>query len=367
VIDAIVTNPISNWHGQNVDVPYNSETKEVGTVNAGDTISLNFNVSASGTGSTSTTYDAVTKTHTMHITATTLDGAENVTVSGLKDCDLKDPRVSSDKCSQSAQITAPLTADKYQVKINADDGITNNNNGKMTGEFFYVNFTVVVPSCTPKPTTLTLSEPACVLYHADAVSLTATLKSGDTLLPGKEITFLLEGQNVGKAVTNENGVATLNYDPSSLAARDWALSAAWESDEPCYQTPTVTGTTLGVKYLFQGFQPPINANGSTILTGKAGPVKVVIFDANGIPVPDATALVFFADETPAIVGTDPENATTGLNFDSGYEMRYSDGQYVYNWDLSTVENGTKTIRVYLDEGSCAPAHQVVVSVGKKNK
>jgi hypothetical protein len=32
-----------------------------------------------------------------------------------------------------------------------------------------------------------------------------------------------------------------------------------------------------------------------------------------------------------------------------------------------VTNGTKTIRVFLGEGSCASAHQVVVSVGKKKK
>jgi hypothetical protein len=124
---------------------------------------------------------------------------------------------------------------------------------------------------------------------------------------------------------------------------------------------------LGVKYFFVGFQPPIKADGSTILTGKCGPVKIVITDVNGMPVPDATAYVYFADGIQAIVGTDPENVATGLNFDYGNLMRYSDGQYVYNWDLSTTTNGTKTIQVYLGEGSCADAHTVVVSVGKKGK
>jgi hypothetical protein len=94
-------------------------------------------------------------------------------------------------------------------------------------------------------------------------------------------------------------------------------------------------------------------------------VKIKITDANGYPVGDATPLVYFEDGISAIVGTDPENATVGLNFDYGNIMRYSDDQYVYNWNLSTVTNGTKTIRVFLGEGTCAPAHQVVVSVGKK--
>jgi hypothetical protein len=235
----------------------------------------------------------------------------------------------------------------------------------MNGAFFFVNFTVVVSGCTPAATTLVLSTPDCVVYHAGSVSLSATLMSGATALDGKTITFYVDGEDVGTADTDENGVATLTYDPSLLTVGDHALTAEWQSDDPCYQNPTVTGATLGIQYLFLGFQPPINADGSTILTGKAGPVKIKIVDANGNPVSDATALVYVEDGIQGIVGTDPENATVGLNFDYGNVMRYSDGQYVYNWNLSTVISGTKTIRVFLGEGSCAPAHQVVVSVGKK--
>lgn len=347
---SISTTPSSTMSGQNVNV--------TGTVNAGDTISLSFTVGASGSGASSTTYP-----HTEHLTAPTNTkpvGASDVSVTGLADCRL-DSRSST--CSESATITAPSTAGPYQLKINADDGITGS--GHMNGGFFFVNFTVVVPSCTPAATTLVLSEPNCVVYHAGSVSLSATLKSGNTPLAGKTIMFYVDGEEVFSAVTNSNGVATLIYDPSLLTVGDHALTAEWQSDDPCYQSPTVTGATLGIQYLFLGFQPPINADGSTILTGKAGPVKIKIVDANGAPVGDAIPLVFFEDGVAALVGTDPENVTVGLNFDYGNIMRYSDGQYVYNWDLSTVTNGTKTVRVFLGEGSCAPAHQVVVSVGKK--
>jgi hypothetical protein len=351
-ITAISTTPSStqSGSGKNYELDVN--------VNAGDTIDLSFTVGASGSGSSSTIYE-----DTLHLTATTLVGASDVTVTGLSDCTLASR---SSTCSESATLTAPATAGAYQVKILADDGRTGNQ-GKMNSDFFMINFTVVVPGCTPAPTTLILSEPDCVVYHADSVSLSATLKSYDTPLVGKTITFYVDGEDVGTADTYSNGVATLTYDPSSLTVGDHALSAEWQSDDPCYQSATATGTKLGIQYLFLGFQPPINADGSSILTGKCGPVKIVILDANGMPVPDATALVFFEDGIQTIVGTDPENATAGLNFDYGNIMRYSDGQYVYNWDLSTVTNGTKTIRVYLFEGSCAPAHQVVVSIGKKKK
>jgi hypothetical protein len=351
-LTSIGTNPSSTQSGSG-----NNWTLD-GTVNADDTIGLSFIVGASGSGTTSTTYP-----HTMHITASTNSkpyGADDVSVTGLNNCTL-DSR--SATCSEAATITAPATAGAYQVKILADDGITGS--GKMTGDFFFLNFTVVVSGCTPAATTLVLSTSECVVYHANSVSLSATLKSDYTALAGKTITFYVDGEDVGTADTNSDGIATLDYDPSMLAVGDHALTAEWQSDDPCYQNPTVTGAKLGIQYLFLGFQPPINADGSTILTGKAGPVKIKIVDANGIPVVDAVALVFFEDGIAKIVGTDPENATTGLNFDYGNVMRYSDGQYVYNWNLSTVTNGTKTIRVFLGEGSCAPEHQVVVSVGKK--
>lgn len=354
---AISTTPTSTVSGQNHNV--------TGTVNGGDTISLSFTLGAVGSGPISTTYP-----HTEYITASTNakpSGAADVGVTGLDTATLAG-RLSTH--NESATITAPTTPGAYQVKILAADGI--NGTGQITGGFFYVNFVVAVPDtpCTSAKTTLKLSTPDCVLLHATSVLLSATLWNSDTdtAIAGKTITFLVDGTEVGTAVTGTDGVATLmDCDPSLLGVGDYALTAAWQSDDKCLLDPAVTGATLGVQYLFLGFQPPINADGSTILTGKAGPVKVKIVDANGVPVSDACALVFFEDGTKTIVGTDPENATSALNFDKGNVMRYSDGQYVYNWDLSTASNGTKTIRVFLGEGSCAPAHQVVVSVGKKGK
>jgi hypothetical protein len=339
------------------------------TVNAGDSISLSFTLGASGSGSTSTAYP-----RTVNVTAS-IDakpsGASDVSVTGLTTpCTFPSPAAvaRTTTFNESATITAPATLGAYTVRISADDNDFNGA-GKINGDFIHINFTVVASGCTPEPTTLELGTPDCVVLHATSVTLSATLTvtSDGTPLAGKTITFSVDGDEVGTADTDSNGEANLDYDPSSLTVGDHALTAAWQSDDDCYQSSEATGGKLGVQYLFVGFQPPINADGSTILTGKCGPVKIVIVDANGVPVPDATALVFFEDGIVTIVGIDPENATAGLNFDYGNVMRYSDGQYVYNWDLSTVTNGTKKIRVYLWEGSCAPEHQVVVSVGKKKK
>jgi hypothetical protein len=350
----VTTTPGSTQSGQSGNYTLTN------TVNAGDTISLSFTVGATGSGSTSTHYF-----RTVNVTASTTvkpSGASDVSVTGLTTPVIFSARGTTQ--GESATLTAPATAGVYQMKISADDS---SNTDKINGDFIFINFTVATLSCTPAPTTLVLATPDCVVLHATSVSLSATLTSDSTPLDGKTIEFSVDGNFVGSADTDSEGVATLTYDPSSLTVGDHVLSAAWQSDDDCFQTPQAAGGKLGVQYLFLGFQPPINADGSSILTGKCGPVKIIIVDANGVPVSDATALVYFEQGTPAIVGTDPENATTGLNFDYGYLMRYSDGQYVYNWNLSTVANGTYTVRVFLGEGGCAPAHQVVVSVGKKGK
>lgn len=132
-----------------------------------------------------------------------------------------------------------------------------------------------------------------------------------------------------------------------------------------FQDPAVTGTTLGIEYLFGGFQPPINAN--ALFTGKSLPVKIKIGDVNGAPVTNATPYVYFANAADVVLADDPTNVTTGLNFDYGNLMRYDPtaNQYVYNWDLSTTTTGTKSVWVDLQEGTCADPRQVNVAVQRK--
>lgn len=343
----ISTTPPGTLRGQNWNV---------GTVDKGTVIYLNFNVKVTDKKG-GTKYPL-----TMYLTAETNVGSVDVVVTGLNNCYLVN---NSTTCENSVELTAPTSVGAYQVRIKAEGGTDDNVNG----DFFFVNFTVPEdPPCEPEETTLELEEPPCTLYHDDSVSLSATLKdSTNTALANKTIIFYVDGEPVGTATTNSSGIATLNYDPSGLSVGDHELSAEWQSDDTCYESSDVTGVSLGIEYLFQGFQPPINADGSTVLTGRCGPVKIIILDAHGVPVPDADARVYFEIGTPIIVGSDPENAASSINFDYNNLMRYSDGQYVYNWDLSTVQNGTYTVRVFLGEGTCATAHQVVVSVGKKKK
>lgn len=358
-LSSISTTPSSTQNGQGKNYTLDNP------VGPGATISLSFTLAIDVQG-TSTTYPHTEK---FEITTVSPTGA-NVPVVAISNCALTN---NASSCNLSTTITAPSIAGAYQVKFLAYDGISGG--GGLTGDLFFINFTVVLPSCTPAPTTLVLATPPCTYYHAGSVNLSATLKSGTTPLVGKSIDFYVDGNKVGSATTDSFGVATLAYNPSTLAVGDHPLTASWTPDDACYQSPAITGATLGIQYLFVGFQPPIDAGGLGLFSGKTIPVKIKITDANNAVVPDATALVYFELGTVSIVGTDPENVPSSLNFDHGNVMRYDStaNQYVYNWDLSTLPippgastaNGTYTIQVFLGEGSCAGAHIAVVSVQRK--
>lgn len=260
--------------------------------------------------------------------------------------------------------TAPTTPGVYSFKVAAIDG-TGGGGGLSGGGGVSVSFTVS-GECEAAATTLAV-DGGCILYHQAATTLSATLTSGGTPLSGREVTFSVDGTEVGSSLTDGNGVASLSYDPSGLAAGDHTVSAVF-AGEDCAFEASGGSATLGVSYVFVGFQQPINADGSSQFGGRVIPVKIRVVDANGVSVPDASAHVFFAFGTPALVGTDAE-PVGNTSPDGGNTMRYDsrDEQYIFNWDVGSLQNGTYTVRVDLGEGSCGDSHTVVVSLKRKGK
>jgi hypothetical protein len=220
---------------------------------------------------------------------------------------------------------------------------------------------------------LIVNTPVCVILHnPNAVTLTATLTDpiAHAGLSGKTIVFTVDGSTfVGNSgVTNGSGVATVSFDASGLSIGNHDVAASWTSDDTCdYENGIGTGT-LGVTYMFLGFQQPINADGSSIFKGGAIPVKIRLSDYNGTPVTDAEAHVFFSINTNAIVGDEAE-PIANTNGDSGNLMRYDPvaDQYIFNWDLKTVDNGTYKVWIDLGEGACGEQHNVMLSVVKIGK
>ena len=208
----------------------------------------------------------------------------------------------------------------------------------------------------------------CVLYHQPSATLSATLTlaSNDGPLSGQTVQFNVDGSLVGTAVTDGDGVASLSYNSSALAVGDHDLTASY-AGSCSYAAAISNAGSLGVTYNFVGFQQPINADGSSIFKGAAITVKIKITDYYGAAVPDASGHVFFAFGTPAIVGTDAE-PIGGSSPDSGNTMRYDSvaDQYIFNWDVKSLVNGTYTVLVDLNEGSaCSNGHTVTLSLQRK--
>jgi hypothetical protein len=90
------------------------------------------------------------------------------------------------------------------------------------------------------PTTLTVSGSGAV--HGTG-TLSATITSGGNPVSGKSITFTLNSNGVGSAVTDANGVATLsnvNLDAFALGTYPSAVSASFAGDT-VYSASTATG------------------------------------------------------------------------------------------------------------------------------
>jgi hypothetical protein len=269
--------------------------------------------------------------------------------------------------STLVSIVAPDTPGAYAVKIHAVSG-TSGGVGLGGGNGLIINFTVAEaddPTCNPAQTSLAVPE-VCILYHQNSATVTAALTAGTASVSDKAISFKVDGVSYGAVTTDASGTASLELDTSAFLIGNHAVVASFAGD--CDYAPTSMSGNLGVSYLFTGFQQPINADGSSVFGGRTVPVKVKIADANGQPVPDADAHVFFAFGTPAIVGTDAE-PLANTNGDRGNAMRYdaTADQYIFNWDVGALaaQNGTYTVRVDLGEGSCGAPHLATLSLKRK--
>jgi hypothetical protein len=138
--------------------------------------------------------------------------------------------------------------------------------------------------------------------------------------------------------------------------------------------PSDDGATLGIYYNFVGFQPPINPEGNSIFgNGRVIPIKIKIVNANLQPVIDAKPTVWLYQWSPGTgLGEVIEAATSVSSADIDNIMRYvpEDQQYIYNWDLSNLTNGTYAVVVELGDAGKAcgkGTYYATITVQKKGK
>jgi hypothetical protein len=276
----------------------------------------------------------------------------------------------SSTCTSQVTVTAPPDPGHYMVKIDPLTGV-GGSVGLTGGTGFILHFVVagpIQPGCTPASTILSVDQ-VCAILHQPSADLSATLTSGGSAVPGKVIDFTVDGNPAGSAVTDSNGIARLvGFATSTLAVGDHTIEAGFAGD--CFYNATVGSNVLGISYGQVRFQQPINSDGSSVFKSvKTIPVKILVTDYYGAPVTDAQAYVFFAKYSNSILGTEQEaSPLAGTNADSGNLMRLSDpsiGQYIFNWDTSSLPSATYRVRIELGEGACGQSHVVDLSIKKK--
>ena len=311
--------------------------------------------------------------------STTVTPGPVVSVGALSACTVTS---ASSTCVRTISFAAPATPGNYQVTITlAGTGFTGATGLANEADEYRVNFSVAEPVVLLLDTKLTVAQ-QCVLLNAGDVNLSATLEEllSTDPIAGTTIDFFvnpgldLNGNpvpSVGNSTTNASGVATLAYNVNGLSVGDHNLYAEFAGDSE--YNPSNDSATLGVSYLFVGFQQPINPEGNSIFgNGRVIPIKIKLADANGDVVPDATPSVWVTSYSSSTgLGDDLEPATSVSAADTGNIMRYvpEDGHYSYNWDLSALTNGTYGVVVDLgDSATCnAGPYYAVITVAKKGK
>jgi hypothetical protein len=112
--------------------------------------------------------------------------------------------------------------------------------------------------------------------------------------------------------------------------------------------------TYKVQYDFGGFLPPVTLQGrSAFKLGSTVPVKFQLFDADGIPVSNAVAMIrVFQTSDGVTPGTEGEVVSTAAAT-TGNLFRYDPtGQlYIFNLATKKLSQGQWLITVHLDDGS----------------
>ena len=286
-------------------------------------------------------------------------------------------------CTIAIEFEGPATVGNYQIKVTAADAVAGQgSNVRIEGSVLSINFSII-PSVVPKLDTKLTVAPKCYLLNEAYVNLTATLEESNSLNPisGAVIDFYVDPEfdergfltissfPIGTATTNA-GVATLTLNLIGLGVGDHNLYG--EFDGNGNYNPSNDSDTLGITYMFAGFQPPMNDGGISIFGGRVIPIKIRLIDANDAPVTDAAPTVWLTSYDKDLgFGEEMEQVSSVSAANTGNIMRYvpEDQQYIYNWDATTPANGMYAVVVDLgDSPSCRTQDPfAIITVARKGK
>ncbi|WP_449462091.1 cellulase family glycosylhydrolase [Tardisphaera miroshnichenkoae] len=167
--------------------------------------------------------------------------------------------------------------------------------------FVYGNRTIqVLP-----PPSISLEAPSTVPVGHQA-SLTASVSSQGSPISGVSVSFYANGTQIGSAVTNSSGLASLAYVPRSVGTTSLTASLSSYPSISASATLGVMPVTAVKEQLSLAVPPTATVGQSVTLTAK---VKY----ANGTPV-KGVAVTFYANGTQIGTSTTGEQGTASLTY-----------------------------------------------------
>jgi hypothetical protein len=191
----------------------------------------------------------------------------------------------------------------------------------------------------PLPTTLTVAPASGAV--ASTIALSATLISGGNPVSGKTVSFTLNGNSAGSAVTDSNGVATLNASLAGIAAGTYpnGLAASFAGDTvyaaasatnslTVYTVQIITTATLA-KLGDGSYQATVtiknNGTGTAqnvVLTG------ALLGSATGSPLPSAVGNIAAGSSQQVTINFPSSAGSSGSGTVEKYSGTYNGGTFV---------------------------------------
>ena len=208
--------------------------------------------------------------------------------------------------------------------------------GNITAQF---NSQTLNNSITVEPVDTTLTTGNASGYNGRIVSLTAKLSTQNvSLLSGKNITFKVNGTDVGSAITDSDGTATLEYNITQIQG-NYNITADFAGDSTCLAS--TSNGTLTVNVLTTSME----VNNVSTYNGKTVGLNASLIDQNGDPVTDKNITFKINGTDIGTVSTNDEGFAT-LN----YTVTQTGGNYSISADFAgdytyVASTGTGNLKV----------------------
>ena len=192
--------------------------------------------------------------------------------------------------------------------------------GSITAQF---NSQTLQNSITVEPMETTLTTNNASGYNGKIVNLTAKLSTQNgNLLSGKNITFKVNGTNVGSAITDSDGIAALEYNVTQIQG-DYNITADFAGDSTCLANSSNGTLTVNVLTTI------MEVNNVSTYNGKTVSLNASLIDQNGGSVAGKNVTFKINGTAVGSVITN-ENGIASLN----YTVTQTEGNYNLTADFT---------------------------------